>query len=307
MMSAKNEKHSLLATLWFQVAHFALRPWPWIIVALVVMVKYPDLPAAHKGEGFIMVIRDILPPGLIGLLMATFLAAYMSCLSSQTVWGTSYIVNDLFRPFIKPGATEKYYVRVARISTVVLIIFSLIVTSKLERISDAWKFIIECSGGIGLVLILRWFWWRINAWTEISAIIAPFIIYPFLKHYNIAFPDTLLYIVAWATIVWITVTFLTKPTDEETLLKFHRKVHPGGWGWKDIAAKAPDVVTDKGYGILFVNWFMGCLLVLFSLFGIGKIIFGETTTGLVFIGIALAAGAVIYRNMAKMGWGKIAE
>jgi len=121
-----------------------------------------------------------MPAGLFGLLLAAFLAAYMSTLASQTVWGTSYIVNDLFKPFIKPNANEKYYVKVSRIFTVVLLFLSILLTSKLDRISDAWKFILECSSGIGLVLILRWFWWRINAWSEISAIIAPFIIYPFL-------------------------------------------------------------------------------------------------------------------------------
>ncbi len=245
MMSAKDEKHSLFATLWFQIAHYAIRPWPWVIVGLVALIFYPDLAADQKGEGYVMVIRDILPHGLLGLLLAAFLAAYMSTIASQTVWGTSYIVNDLFKPFVKRGAREKYYVKVARITTFLLMIFSLFVTSKFDRISDAWIFVLNCSAGIGLVLILRWFWWRINAWTEIAAILAPFTIYPFIyKH--IEFPNTLLIIVAWSSLVWILVTLLTKPEREEKLKSFYSRVHPGGVGWKKIADLMPEVKGDSG-------------------------------------------------------------
>jgi len=253
-----------------------------------------------------MVIRDILPHGLLGLLLAAFLAAYMSTIASQTVWGTSYIVNDLFKPFIKRGAKEKYYVKVARITTFVLMIFSLFVTSKFDRISDAWIFVLNCSAGIGLVLILRWFWWRINAWTEISAILAPFTIYPFIyKH--VEFPNTLLIIVAWSSLVWLVVTFLTKPEREEKLKSFYFRVHPGGAGWKRIAGLMPEVKGDSGYKYLFINWAAGCILVIFTLFGFGKIIFGEFGKGFLFVAIGLVAGSIIYFNMKKIGWEKIAE
>lgn len=306
MMSAKDEKHSLFATLWFQIAHYAIRPWPWVIVGLVALVLYPDLALDQKGEGYVMVIRDILPHGLLGLLLAAFLAAYMSTIASQTVWGTSYIVNDLFKPFIKRGAKEKYYVKVARITTFVLMIFSLFVTSKFDRISDAWIFVLNCSAGIGLVLILRWFWWRINAWTEISAILAPFTIYPFIyKH--VEFPNTLLIIVAWSSLVWLVVTFLTKPEREEKLKSFYSRVHPGGAGWKRIAGLMPEVKGDSGYKYLFINWAAGCILVIFTLFGFGKIIFGELGKGFLFIAIGLVAGSIIYFSMKKIGWEKIAE
>jgi len=308
MMSAKDEKHSLLATLWFQIAHFALRPWPWVIVALAALVLYPELPEDNKGEGFVMIIRDLLPNGLLGLLLAAFFAAYMSTIASQTVWGTSYIVNDLYRPFIRPGGDEKFYVKVSRITTFILIIISLIVTSKLERISDAWKFILEASAGVGLVLILRWFWWRINAWSEIAAIIAPFIILPVLKFaLGMEFPLTLLIIVAWSTIIWLAVTFLTKPTSEETLFSFYRKVHPGGWGWKRISSRLPDVKSDTGFGYLLVNWFMGCILVAFSLFSIGKLIFKEYGLAVLYLGISIVAGAIIYWNLSKIGWKKVTD
>ncbi|MBA7686311.1 hypothetical protein ES703_94754 [subsurface metagenome] len=306
MMSAKDEKHSLLATLWFQIAHYAIRPWPWILVALVALVLYPGAP--DKGETYVMVIRDLLPSGLLGLLLAAFLAAYMSTIASQTVWGTSYIINDFIRPFIKPDAKERYYVTISRIVTVLLILFSFVVTSQINRISDAWKFILVCSGGIGLVLILRWFWWRINAWSELTAMLAPFVVYPVLHfHYRMSYENSLLIIVAWSTIVWLAVTFLTSPTDEEKLKDFYSRVHPGGKGWKAIAQKLPGIKGDSGFGILFINYISGCLLVLFSLFGFGKIIFKEYLTGGVFLMIALVAGLVIYRNLSKTGWDKIGK
>ena len=268
MMSAKDEKHSLLATLWFQVAHFALRPWPWIIVALVALMLYPD--AQDKGATYVMVIRDLVPPGLRGLMLAAFLAAYMSTMASQTVWGTSYIINDLFRPFVRPGAKEKYYVKVSRITTVLLMVFSLIMTTQFQQISDAWRFVLACSGGIGLVLLLRWFWWRINAWSEIAAMLAPYAVYPILHfHFRMSYEWILIIIVAWSTVVWLIVTYLTAPTKTEVLIEFYKRVHPGGIGWKPIARLVPEVQGDTGFRMLAVNYVMGCLLVLFSLFGIG--------------------------------------
>ncbi|MBN1925170.1 MAG: Na+:solute symporter [Prolixibacteraceae bacterium] len=306
MMSAKDEKNSLLATLWFQVAHYAVRPWPWIVVALCALVLYPM--EADKGATYVMMIRDLMPAGLLGLLLAAFLAAYMSTIASQTVWGTSYIVNDLFRPFIKRNSSEKYYVLVSRITTFLLIIFSLIITTQFEKISDAWKFILACSGGIGLVLILRWFWWRINAWSELAAMIAPYFVYPLLYFkYHLDFETSLIIIVAWSTMVWIVVTFLTRPTQKDTLLAFYRKVHPGGAGWKNIASELPGVKGDSGYARLFANWILGCFLVILALFGTGKIILGETMRGLIYFALALVAAWLIFRNMSKTGWKKITD
>lgn len=306
MMSAKDEKHSLLATLWFQVAHYAVRPWPWILVALVALVMYPAEP--DKGKTYIMVIRDLLPAGLLGLLMAAFLAAFMSTIASQTVWGTSYIINDFFRPFVKKNADEKYYVRISRITTYLLLFLSIIVTTQFERISDAWKFILALSAGIGPVLLLRWFWWRINAWSEISAMLAPYAIFPVLKYgFNLNIIGTdyetgLIIIVVWSTLVWLVVTFLTKPSDEEKLISFYTKIHPGGAGWKKIANKVPEIKGDVGYKILFINYICGCLLVLFFLFGVGKIILKEYSPGIQFIAIALVCGSIIYYNLSKTGW-----
>lgn len=308
MMSAKNEKHSLLATLWFNIAHYALRPWPWIIVAMCSLVMYPHLSADEKGQGFVMIIADCLPPGLVGLLLAAFLAAYMSTISTQLNWGCSYIINDLYRPFIRPDGDEKLYVRISRVTTFVLMVFSLFVSSKLDRISDAWKFMLECSGGIGLVLILRWFWWRINAWSEIAALLAPFLIYPVLKFvFGVGFPNSLLIIVAFSTLVWLVVTFLTPPTDQLKLISFYKKVHPGGPLWKPISDKLVDVEADSGYMWLFIDWFAGSVCVMFSLFGIGKIIFGQLALGILFLVIAAAAGSLIYWHLSQIGWERLGD
>jgi solute:Na+ symporter, SSS family len=308
MMSAKDEKHSLLATLWFQVAHYALRPWPWIIVALSALVLYPDVAMADRGSTYVMVIRDLLPSGLVGLLLAAFLAAYMSTIASQTVWGTSYIINDLYRPFIKKEGSEKYYVKVSRITTFVLMLVAFLITSKLELISQAWKIVLTLSAGIGLVLILRWFWYRINAWSEISAMLAPYAIFPVLKYVfklNITGEDfelSLLLIVAWSTLVWFIVTLCTKPSNDKILDSFYTKVHPGGVGWKRTAARLPHIKGDTGYARLFVNWILGCILVMFMLFSIGQFVFAEYTKGLIYILIALISGGGIVYNMNKAGW-----
>jgi len=308
IMSAKNEKHSLLATLWFNIAHYALRPWPWIIVAMCSLVMYPQLGAEQKGQGFVMAIADCLPPGLVGLLLAAFLAAYMSTISTQLNWGCSYIINDLYRPFIRPGAEERTYVRISRVTTFLLMACSLFVTSKLGRISDAWKFILECSGGIGLVLILRWFWWRVNAWSEIAALLAPFAVYPVLKFvFGIGFPNSLLIIVAFSTFVWLVVTFLTPPTDKATLISFYRKVHPGGLLWKPVSDELTDVEADSGYLWLLFDWIAGSLCVMFSLFGIGKIIFGQFKLGISLLFLAAIAGGFICWHLSKIGWEKLGE
>ena len=301
MMSAKNEKHSLFATLWFQIAHFAVRPWPWIVAALAALVLYPN--EADKGATYVMLIRDLMPSGLLGLLLAAFLAAYMSTIASQTVWGTSYIINDLYKPFINKTADEKKYVKISRITTFALMFFSLFVTTQFDKISDAWKFVLAMSGGIGPVLLFRWFWWRINAWSEISAMIAPYIIYPILIYgFNLDvlksdFELSLIIIALWSSIVWVSVTLLTPAVKNEKLISFYEKIHPGGPGWKKIALQKPEVKADTGYGKLFLNWIVGIFMVMSALFGTGKIIFAEYIYGFTFLGLSVLAATFIAYNL----------
>jgi SSS family solute:Na+ symporter len=303
MMSAKDEKHSLLATLWFTVAHYCVRPWPWILTGLATLVLYPTLGAADKKLGYVYAMRDFLPPGLLGLVLAAFFAAYMSTISTQLNWGTSYVINDFYRRFVKKASGEKHYVLVSRIATGVMMLLSVVVTANMQTISSAWSFIIEAGAGIGLVLILRWYWWRVNAWSEIAAMIAPIIGYWFVKyHTGIGFPQSLFVIVAFTTVCWLAVTFLTRPTAEETLIAFYRRVHPGGALWKPIAVKVPEVKGDSGFGALFVDWIAGVVLVYSILFGTGRLLFGQYLSGVLFYAVAAAAGWVMYRDLSKRGW-----
>lgn len=298
MMSAKNEKHSLLATFFFQIAHYALRPWPWILVGLGALIIYPEISSTNPKMGYIYAIRDFLPTGLKGLLVAAFFAAYMSTIATQLNWGTSYIINDFYRRFLIREKNEKHYVLISRFATILLMIVSVIVTLFIDKISGAWQFIIECGAGLGLVLILRWYWWRINAWSEISAMFTPFILLPIVKMLQIEFPISLFYLVAGTTLVWLVVTFLTKPTDEKVLIEFYKKVHPGGKLWKRISSKVPEIKETSNFKVMFFNWFLGIVLVYTSLFGIGSLILAEYTNALFYIVIALVSIIIILRNLS---------
>ena len=201
MMSARDERHSFFATLWFTIAHYCLRPWPWIVVGLASLVLYPGL--TDKEAGYVMVMRDHLPAGWRGMLLGAFFAAYMSTISTQLNWGTSYIVNDFYRRFVKPHGDERHYVWVSRAATILTMLAAATVTFYLESIRQAWEFVLESGAGIGLVLILRWYWWRVNAWSEITAMIAPAVGFFFLRAFTtIVFPYSLLYLVAWTTACW---------------------------------------------------------------------------------------------------------
>ncbi len=302
MMSAKDEKHSLFATLFFQIAHYAIRPWPWVLVGLCSLILYPQLGPNEKGLGYIYAMNDFLPVGLKGLLVAAFFAAYMSTIATQLNWGTSYLINDFYRRFIKQNREEKHYVFASRVTTMVLMLVSIVVTLFITRISGAWEFIMEAGAGVGSVLILRWFWWRINAWSEISAMITPFVLLPFLRYYNIAFPISLFYLVSITTFVWVVVTLFTKPTDEEVLISFYRKIHPGGILWKKISSKLPDVKSDSGFFAMFVNWFFGVILVYSILLGTGSLLFGDYNKLLLYFIAAIISVFIIYKNLSIRGW-----
>jgi Na+/proline symporter len=304
MMGAKDEKNSLYATLFFQIAHYCIRPWPWIIVGLSAIVLYPDLSQADKGLGFVKAMNDFLPAGLKGLLLAAFLGAYMSTIATHLNWGTSYFINDFYRRFVTKDKSEKHYVSVSKIMTIVFMFLSVIVTTQMTSISGVWSFVIECGAGLGLVLILRWFWWRVNAISEIVATITPFVVYGILYFgkFDVKFPGTLYIIVPVTTIAWIITSYITKPTDESKLESFYRQVHPGGIGWTRISSKLKDVISDTGYFLLFVDWIAGIVLVYSFLFGFGKIIFGNYSSGFLFLLIGIAAGLLIRRNFNKTGW-----
>src|SRR4051812_44381835 len=305
MMSARDERHSFYATLWFTIAHYCLRPWPWIVVGLASLVLFPGL--ADKEAGYVMVMRDFLPPGWRGMLPGAFFAAYMSTISTQLNWGTSYVVNDFYRRFVRVDASERHYVWVSRVATIITMLGAAVVTFYLESIRQAWEFVLESGAGIGLVLILRWYWWRVNAWSEITAMVAPALGFLYLRAFtSIVFPYSLIYLVAWTTVCWLIVTIATGPEPEIHLIAFYRRVRPGGPGWGPIARLAGGLPPER-IGGLVVDWIAGWVLVYAILFGIGSLVLGSILSGLGFLALGAACAAVISRDLSRRGWKAIAE
>jgi Na+/proline symporter len=299
MMSARDERHAVFATLWFTIAHYCVRPWPWVVTGLATLVLYPDLAPDAKRLGYVYAMRDYLPAGFKGVLVASFLAAYMSTVSTQLNWGTSYVVHDVYRRFVRPNAGQGHLVRVARVTTMLIMALSLAVTTRFDTISGAWTLVLEAGAGLGLVLILRWIWWRINAWSELAAMVVPVVALGFVRsRTNIAFPESLYLIVAVTTIAWMAATYATRPSDIATLSAFYRRVRPGGPGWKPIAARCPDVRPDAGFGWLFVDWAAGVVLVYAALFAMGSAIFGEWPRALGLAALAAVCAVALARRLA---------
>jgi solute:Na+ symporter, SSS family len=311
IFSAKNEKHSILATLWFNIAHYAIRPWPWILVALVAMVQFQHDPAFAQDpeSGYIRIMMLHLPISLRGLMIAAFAAAYMSTIGTQLNWGASYLVSDLYRRFLKKNESEKHYVTVSQLTTVFLMICSAIVSFYMESIAQAWKFLIALGAGTGLVYILRWFWWRINAWSEVSAMLTAFVVSLVLEFgFGMSndnafdFAHIVLITTGITTVVWLLATYLTKPEPDSILISFYRKVRPSARMWGPVAEKVKDVIPQKDDLFNLSNWFFGCLLIYMTLFGVGKMLFGEYLTGSLFLCLAVVSFTVIYRNLSRRGW-----
>jgi len=312
MFSAKDEKHSVLATLWFNIAHYAVRPWPWILVALASLILFPGL--ADPETGYVRVMIDYLPSSLRGLMVAAFAAAYMSTIATQLNWGASYLVNDCYRRFLRRDATERHYVRASQVATVILTVVSAIATFYMGSIAGAWKLLIVTGAGTGTVLLLRWYWWRINAWSEVSAMIAAFAVSVLLQTVAgldsdrpLDFAWIMLITVAITTGVWLAVTFLTRPEPEGTLVAFYRRTRPSRAGWGPVAALAPDVRASADGLANLLDWAAGCVLIYGVLFGVGKLLLHETLPGVVLLGLGAIAGAVIYRDLSRRGWESVVQ
>jgi len=316
MFSAKDEKNSLGATLWFNIAHYALRPWPWIVTALVAVVVYspngginPSLAFAQNPEqGYVMVLRDFLPPALRGLMVAAFLAAFMSTVGTQLNWGCSYLVNDLYKRFLVRNSTEQHYVRVSRVITVLLVLASGYTAAQLKSIGAGWELVLGVGFGTGAVYILRWYWWRISAWSEISAMIAAAAVTIGLRNVSFVGNDALVYAKktlitgGLTTIAWLVVTFLTRAESNATLVAFYRRVHPTVYGWKRIAQLAPELPEVKDVAGNAFNWLMGVILVYGCLFGIGKLVFQQWGQGILLLALAAVAGYLIFWDLSRRGW-----
>ena len=319
IFSSKTERDGVLATLFFQVAHYAIRPWPWIITGLATVLLYPTgIGPTHDHEAaYVQAYVDLLPTPWRGFMMAGFAAAYMSTVGTQLNWGASYLVNDFYKRFINKVASEKHYVAVSRWATVFLFLASVFVTWQLDTVASAWELLLALGSGTGLVLILRWYWWRINAWSEISAMIASFVVSlialsmvkarlpagsPLIQTY------VMLITVAISTVVWVSVTFMTKPEPDSKLQAFYQKVRPGGRGWRRTSEQLGyGGETIPGGALAWTNWLAGIVAVYSSLFGIGKLIFGETGVGIALLVLAAGAFAWIARAFREEDAGERAQ
>lgn len=307
IFAARTERDGVLATLFFQVAHYALRPWPWIVTGLATIVLYPTL--QDREAGYVHAFVDLLPSPWRGFMLAGFAAAYMSTVGTQLNWGASYLVNDFYKRFIKRDGSEQHYVTVSRWATIFLFLASIVVTWQLTSVERAWKLLLALGAGTGLVLILRWYWWRINAWSEISAMITSFVVASIASRvvpprFAPGDPNAdawvMLITVAISTVVWVAVTYLTRPEPDHVLESFYRRVRPGGPGWRRIAlASGLPVEPIAGGRTAWINWIAGVVAVYATLFGIGKIVFGELAWGLTLLAIAALAFAWISRSLRR--------
>ena len=311
MASCKDERHSLLATLWFQIAHYCLRPWPWIMVAFVALAMYPELRAGYvadssfdPGKGYPMVIADLAPAGLRGLMLVTFFAAFMSTISTQMNWGASYLVKDVYQRFIKPEASDKHYANASRIASVIVLVAGGIAAWLMKdfSIDNIWKILLALGAGTGLVFMLRWFWWRINAWSEIVAMVASLVFFLVIGVEQKNSPlevvvvdsgEIKIMVVAFASIAaWLIATFVTPPESIDKLCDFYKRVRPGGPGWKPMAKKCPKVKADKDLGWSIIAALFAAGMIYSILPMTGFIIFGEYRSALGSGIVALVCGAV---------------
>lgn len=304
---AKDEKNSLWAVLWFNIAHYALRPWPWILTALASVVLYPNL--ADPEVGYIKVWVDYLPGAFRGFMMAAFAAAYMSTIATQLNWGSSYIVNDFYRRFLVRGRDDRHYVTASKFATAFLAVLGAGVSLVMGSVGGAWQLLLGIGAGTGAVYLLRWYWWRINAWSEVSAMAAAGIVTILFRTVihisgsdSDVFAKTILITVGVTSVVWLAATFLTKAEPDSKLLEFYRRVRPGFFGWKHIAAQAPEIPnTHEGWYNL-MDWLLGCVMVYMALFGIGKLLLGSKPLGLVFLVISGVCAYTIYWDFSRRGW-----
>src|SRR5256885_4680984 len=314
IFSAKDERNGLLAVLWVNVAHYALRPWPWILTALVAVVLYPNL--AQPERGFMLVATRQTPHALLGILIAGFMAAFMSTVATQLNWGSSYLIEDFYRRFLKKEGSEGHFVNASRLATAPLVVAAAAVAWELKSVSDGWKIVLELGAGTGGVYLLRWYWWRVNAWSEISAMFAAMVTtlalhsdalwnalighsQPFTGSAPVIFAKTTLCTTGVTTLVWIAVTLLTSAVPQDTLIRFYTKVRPQITGWRPVAKLAGDVPVTRDLGRNLLSWILGCVLIYSALFSIGKLCFGLYQEGLLLAILAVASALALSRLMPK--------
>jgi solute:Na+ symporter, SSS family len=316
IFSARNERHGILSVLWFNVAHYALRPWPWIVTALATIILYPGL--KDPEAGYMLVVTRHMPHAWRGIVIAGFMAAFMSTIATYLNWGASYIIGDFYRRFVRKNAVESHYVAASRIATILLVVAATWVSAQLNSIRSAWELLIEIGAGTGGVYLLRWYWWRINAWSEISASITALVLallfrwnsswshatggaqtQPFTGAATVVFTKTALTTTFVTTLVWLIATLLTPPESNEVLDRFYRRVRPDARGWLPIARDANDVVPTRDLGRNLVCWILGCGMVYCALFCIGKFVFHQFGGAVRLLTIVLAFAVGLYFCLSR--------
>ncbi|HRP07449.1 MAG TPA: Na+:solute symporter [Gemmatimonadales bacterium] len=316
MLAARSERDALAGTLFFNVAHYALRSWPWIVVALASIVVFPTLdsiqqafpavdPALLGDDMAYPAMLQFLPHGWLGVMLAGMLAAYVSTIITHLNWGSSYLVNDLYRRFLSPDRPERHYVAAGRLTSVGLMVVAGLLTFVLDTAQESFQLLLSIGAGTGLIYLLRWFWWRINAWCEITAMIASFVValgFFIAGKQGIAFrgPTVLLGTIAVTTVVWVVTALVTAPTDRETLRKFYARVRPAGPGWADIRAETGLPPSNDSLPQAFLGWTLGCLAVYGALFATGSWLYGRTSIAIFWTIVAAISTAWLTRLVPKL-------
>ncbi|MBN2136080.1 MAG: Na+:solute symporter [Acidobacteria bacterium] len=328
IVASKNEKHASFSTLLFSVTAFAINYWPMIVIAVVAILVFPNVGQPEQAYGLLM--AKLLPTGLLGLMLASMMAAFMSTVDTHINFGAAFIVNDLYKRFIKKDGTAKHYVHISQISTVFMLLFAVFIAYNLDSVSQAWYYLATLTAGYGFLIVARWFWWRINAWSEISALIASGVAssifspkisdiiassifggkFVFLNKYaeyigNMKYGYRFICIVAICSVVWILVTIFTKPSGEKRLVEFCTKVKPYPLGWKPIYTKYPDIQWNPFLVRNLLQWIFGVIAIFCTCFGIGSLIFKDTATGLLLLLASIAIFTLIY--MTWRGETKVRE
>lgn len=322
MLAAKNEKHSLLSTLFFNAMHYAVRPWPWIIVALCSMIVFPDLESLRKAfpqlERSGIPIKDdlgypamltFLPHGMLGLIIASLAAAYMSTIATHLNWGASYIVEDFYKRFVKTDAADRHYVQAGRVVTVLLMVGACVFSFFLQNALQAFEILLQIGAGTGLIYILRWFWWRINAWTEVVAMIVSFLVAIYFRfvHTSLGFApleawQELLSGVAITTVFWLAATYLTPPTDPQVLQAFYDRIRPMGPGWARFRRPGDEVGQKATFTAALLCSLLGCAAIYSAIFATGYLLYGMYLSAVVFAIVSVASALGILKLFPRVGW-----
>jgi Na+/proline symporter len=326
MLASKSEKDSLGGTLFFNLAHYVLRPWPWIITALCSMIVFPDLdsikaafpnadPRLIGHDSAFPAMLKFLPTGFVGLMVGGLIAANSSTILTHLNWGSSYLVHDFYRRFVRTDASERHYVNAGRVCTVGLYVVAALLSTVMSSAQQAFQILLSIGAGTGLLYIVRWFWWRVSAWCEVVAMVASLVSaagFPYLEKLGVlpplGFAQTTILQVGFTTICWLTAAFVAPLTDRAKLIEFYRQVHPAGPGWTKVRQEAGVTEAEAALhgdhmGMASLGWVSGCLVIWSSLFAIGNFLYGRTALALTLTGVFVVSGFALL-NVVNHLWDK---